>query len=137
MHRVLRPGGIGFVRVAAYNWMRSSHDEALGTQRRYSLGKLRKKLQFVGFDIVRATYANSFLLPAAAIRRLVLKRIGLAEKGSDVKPLPKNLSWVNRILNKCLIAEARILSNPRRSLPAGLSVICVLRKPSFAEPRTK
>lgn len=62
MYRVLRPGGFAFVRVAAYEWMRSSHDEALGTQRRYSLTGLRQKLQHAGFRIRRATYANTTLL---------------------------------------------------------------------------
>ena len=33
MFRVLRPGGVAFARAAAYEWMRSGHDEALGTQR--------------------------------------------------------------------------------------------------------
>ncbi|HEX3280336.1 MAG TPA: class I SAM-dependent methyltransferase, partial [Pyrinomonadaceae bacterium] len=28
MYRVLQPGGVAFVRVAAYEWMRSGHDEA-------------------------------------------------------------------------------------------------------------
>src|SRR5688572_14087973 len=43
MYRVLRPGGHAFVRVAAYEWMRSDHDEALGTQRRYTVPGLQEK----------------------------------------------------------------------------------------------
>jgi ubiquinone/menaquinone biosynthesis C-methylase UbiE len=88
MFRVLRPGGIAFVRAAAYEWMRSGHDEALSTQRRYTLGQLVERMTRAGFRVRRATYANSLLLPAAALRRLVLKRFRLADAGSDVKPLP-------------------------------------------------
>ncbi len=130
MYRVARPGGIVFVRVAAYKWMRSGHDEALGTQRRYALSELSGKMEAVGFEILRATYANSFLLPVAAVRRLLLKRIGLSDRGSDVKPLPENLAWLNRALKSFLSKEAKILNDSKAKLPVGLSAICVARKPT-------
>ncbi len=130
MYRVARPGGIVFVRVAAYKWMRSGHDEALGSQRRYTLSELSGKMKDVGFEILRATYANSFLLPVAAVRRLLLKRIGLSDKGSDVKPLPENLDWLNRALTSFLSKEAKILSRSKAKLPVGLSAICVAKKPT-------
>jgi ubiquinone/menaquinone biosynthesis C-methylase UbiE len=130
MYRVARPGAIVFVRVAAYEWMRSGHDEALGTQRRYTLSELSGKMGDVGFEILRATYANSFLLPVAAVRRLLLKRIGLSDKGSDVKPLPENLDWLNRTLKSFLSKEAKILSRSKAKLPVGLSAICVAKKPT-------
>ena len=129
MYRVLRPGGIAFVRAAAYEWMRSGHDEALGTQYRYTLKVLTERMARAGFDVRRSTYANTLLLPAAALRRLVLKRLGLADGGSDVKPLPQNLQWLNRVLAGALVSEARLLKNPRRGLPAGLSAICLAQKP--------
>ena len=59
------PGGIAFVRTAAYAWMRSGHDEAIGSQRRYSLGALERLLAGAGFNVLRATYANGLLLPVA------------------------------------------------------------------------
>ena len=129
MFRVLRPGGVAFVRGAAYAWMRSGHDEALGTQRRYSLGRLAEGMERAGFRVRRATYANSLLLPAAVLRRLVLKRLGLADSGSDVKPLPPSLAWLNRALTSALNAEARLLKLPGAKLPAGLSAVCVAEKP--------
>ena len=130
MYRVLRPGGVAYVRAAAYAWMRSGHDEALGTQRRYGLGEIAAKLTRAGFRVRRATYANSLLLPAAAFRRLVLKRLGLADSGSDVRPLPPNLAWLNRALTAMLDAEARLLKGGAAAkLPAGLSTICVAEKP--------
>ncbi|MCG3160684.1 MAG: Ubiquinone/menaquinone biosynthesis C-methyltransferase UbiE [Acidobacteria bacterium] len=128
MFRVLKPGGVAFVRGAAFEWMKSGHDRALDTQRRYSLGELREKLRRAGFEILRETYANSLLFPIAAIRRLALKRLGLADKGSDVKPLPKNMQWLNRALTNALLWEARHLRDPNAKLPAGLSAICVASK---------
>ena len=130
MYRVLKSGGVAFVRGAAYEWMKSGHDRALGTERRYKLNELREKLKRAGFKILRETYANSLLLPAAAIRRLLLKRLGLADEGSDVKPLPQNLQWINRLMTNALLWEAKRLRDPNAKLPAGLSAICVAQKPN-------
>ena len=128
IRRVLKPGGITFVRVAAYEWMRSSHDTALNTQHRYSLAELVEKVKQAGFDLLRATHANSLLMPVAMFQRQVLKRIGLAS-GSDVKPLPAPLRWLSPVLTAALRAEARWLIRPQASLKFGLSAICVAQKP--------
>ncbi|HSE23328.1 MAG TPA: hypothetical protein VLB68_16795, partial [Pyrinomonadaceae bacterium] len=125
---VLRPGGFAFVRTAAYEWMRSGHDRALNSQRRYSLRELVGLLTSVGFSVLLATYANSLLLPVAVLRRLVLKRVGLADPGSDVKPLDQKLRWLNGTLCSALNVEAKWLRASRR-LPTGLSAICVAQKP--------
>jgi SAM-dependent methyltransferase len=128
MYRVLKSGGVAFVRGAAYEWMKSGHDRALGTERRYRLDELRGKLKRAGFEVLRETYANSLLLPVAAFRRLLLKRLGLADEGSDVKPLPQNLQWINRVMTNALLWEAKRLRDPNAKLPAGLSAICVAQK---------
>jgi ubiquinone/menaquinone biosynthesis C-methylase UbiE len=126
MYRVLKPGGFAFVRCAAYEWMKSGHDAALDTQRRYTLPELSAKLERAGFTVLRQTYANTLLFPVAALRRLVLKRLGLADSGSDVKPLPPSLDWLNWLLEQTLLMEARWLR--RANLPFGLSTICLVRK---------
>jgi SAM-dependent methyltransferase len=126
--RVLKPGGIAFVRGAAYEWLKSDHDAALATHHRYSLEELVGKMTDAGFEILRSTYANSFLLPVALVRRLVLKRIGLA-RGSDVKPMSPALRWVNAPLTAALRAEAAWLRRRDTKLGFGLSAICVARKP--------
>lgn len=128
MYRVLRPGGFCFLRVPAYEWMRSGHDAAIATQRRYTLRLLLRKMEQAGFKIRRATYANTLLLPLAAFRRLVLKRIKLNDQGSDVKPLPPRLQWMNRAFTNVLHSEARFLTRPQAKLPAGLSAICIAQK---------
>ena len=129
MYRVLRPGGLAFVRAAAYSRLRSSHDEALGSRRRYRLDEIVSDMQRAGFDVLQGTYANTALLPLALIWRLVLKRLGLAPAGSDVRPLPRGLRWANRLLQIVLTAEAHWLRRPGSCLPAGLSAICLARRP--------
>lgn len=129
MYRVLRHGGIAFVRVAAYEWMRSGHDEALGSQRRYNLRPLTQNLEQAGFRILRATYANSLLLPVAVFRRLIMKRLGLADKGSDVKPLGSRWQWLDTAMKAALRTEALWIDRTGLRIPVGLSAICVAEKP--------
>ena len=133
IRRVLKPAGIAFVRVAAYEWMRSSHDSTLRTYHRYLLEELVGKMKRGGFDVLRSTHANGPLMPLAIFRRLVLERIGLAS-GSDVKPLPSTLRLLNSALTATLRTEARWLRRPSAKLRFGLSAICVAQKPSGPHP---
>jgi SAM-dependent methyltransferase len=126
-YRVLRPGGIAFIRVAAYQWMRSGHDDAIAVQRRYDLDELTAHLRDAGFKIRRATYANTLLFPVAAIKRLVFTPAGRVDAESEVKPWPKSLAWMNGLLRVPLKLEALALS--KMDLPFGLSAICIGEKP--------
>lgn len=128
MHRVLKPDGVAFIRAAAYQWLSGGHDAAINAQRRYTLPELSQKLENAGFTVLRKTYANTLLFPAVILQRLVLKKIGLADAGSDVKPLPPSLEWLNRFLTRLMTLEARYLRTKNRSLPFGLSAVCVVRK---------
>jgi SAM-dependent methyltransferase len=127
MHRVLKPRGVVMVRAAAYQRLHSGHDIALHTQQRYDLELLSRKVEAAGFRVLRATYANGLLLPAAILRRLVLKRIGLVDQGSDVKRLP--FAVLNKLFKTMLRGEAWWLRRPGARLRFGLSVICVGEKP--------
>jgi SAM-dependent methyltransferase len=126
MHRVTKPGGVVMVRTAAYQWLHSGHDIALHTCQRYNLELLGRKVEAAGFRVLRATYANSLLLPAAILRRLVLKRIGVVDQGSDVKRLPSDV--LNKVFKTMLGSEARWLRRPGSRLRFGLSAICVAEK---------
>ena len=126
IYRVLRPGGFAFVRTSAYEWLRSGHDEALNVQRRYTLGELSDEMQRAGFTIRRATYANTFLLPVAVIKRLVLSRFGSAHAESEVRPWPKSWQWLNGLMSLPLKLEAGVLR--RMDLPFGVSAICIGEK---------
>jgi len=126
MHRVLKPGGYLFARTPAFEWLRSSHDQDLHTVHRYNCPELRGRLEAAGFDVRLATYANAFLFPVVLLRRS-LKGLGVG-RGTDVKPLPAGLGWLDPVFRGVLGAEARVLSSGKR-LPFGLSVICYARRP--------
>ena len=121
MHRVLKPGGLLFIREPAYQWMRGGHDVAVGTHRRYTVTDLRRLLRAHGFKPRRSTYANTLLFWAAAPHRLLSKLRGSTE--SDVKPAPQ---WLNTLLGAALKLEARMLR--RIAFPFGLSVIAIAEK---------
>jgi SAM-dependent methyltransferase len=126
-HRVLRPGGSAFIRVAAYQWLRSGHDDAIAVRRRYSLPDLSAQMERAGFVIRRATYANTLLFPVAAIKRLVFTPAGRTHAESEVKPWAKGLEWMNGLLKLPLQIEARAMR--RMNLPFGVSAICIGEKP--------
>jgi SAM-dependent methyltransferase len=120
--RVLRPGGFVLVRVPAYAWLAGAHDRAVQTRHRFTRGELVAALARAGFEVPRATYANSALLPLAVATRLGERWWGPSQTEMAVPPAP-----VNRVLRAVLDAEARLLR--RWPLPAGLSVLALGRKP--------
>ncbi len=125
MHRVLKSGGSLFIRVAAFQWLYSSHDRDLHTVHRFSRSELVAKLIQGGFKVEWSSYANSLLFPVVALRRL-LKHVGIG-KGTDVKPLPSGLKWIDPIFLKMLSKEAEVFKTGR-SLCAGLSIVARARK---------
>ena len=125
MQRVLKPGGHLLIRVPAFMWLWSSHDEELEVRYRYTRRELEARLVQCGFRVEWASYANGFLFPVILLRRL-LKRAGIGG-GTDVKPLPRGLGWLDAVFRRVLAAEATWFKSGR-TLPFGLSLICYARK---------
>ncbi len=123
--RVLKPGGVLLVRVPALQMLWGAHDAAVHSRHRYTTGEVRTLLEGRGLEVLRATYANTFLFPVIALRRLLDRLTG--REGSDVSFLPAPLEWAFGTL---LRAEARVLT--RLSFPVGASVFALARKPAAA-----
>jgi SAM-dependent methyltransferase len=119
--RVLRPGGLVFVRVPALKMLWGAHDEAVHSRHRYTRGELASLFDACGLDVLRTSYCNSLLFPVLALRR-TLDRV-LSRHGSDVETLPPP---VERTFRALLGLEARWLR--RFSFPLGGSVIALGRK---------
>lgn len=68
--RILKPGGHVLLRLPAYQWLHGRHDQLVHTFRRYTRGELVRMLRRQGFELVRTSYANCFLFPLAAAKRL-------------------------------------------------------------------
>jgi SAM-dependent methyltransferase len=122
--RVLRPGGVVYLQLPAFDRLRSHHDAAVYTTHRYTAEEVRTLLRGAGLRVRRVTYANALLFPAAAAWRAVHK-LGdhQASERSDVRPVP---AAVNLALRVALSLEAPVIQ--RRDLPFGLSVIGVAEK---------
>ncbi len=124
MHRVLRPGGRVILNVAAFDFLRGSHDVAVNLARRYTRPQIARLLQQAGFTIQTLTYWNMTLLPAvAAVRWASRGNAHRADVRSDLTPL-----W--RPLNAALtgIAQIELASSRIVPLPWGTSVFAVARK---------
>src|SRR5262249_8254242 len=104
MGRVLKPGGFLYIREPAYDWLRGSHDEAVGTHHRYTLGELKRVVKSNGLAPRRATYANTLLFLPAVAHRLLSSAFGSG--ASDVRPVS---GWLNSGLGAILGTEARLL----------------------------
>jgi SAM-dependent methyltransferase len=128
LRRVCKPGGWLLVTVPAYQSLWSQHDEANHHHRRYVRGTLRSPAQDAGWSVERMTSFNSLLLAPAAAVRLARRRIH-PSNGEYTPDLQIGPAWLNGMLERPLQMEARWLSNGR-SLPAGLSLLGVLRNPS-------
>ncbi|NLE76329.1 MAG: hypothetical protein GX605_06200, partial [Chloroflexi bacterium] len=120
--RVLHPQGWLLVRLPAYRWLWSPHDELEHTARRYTVGSLRQALEAAGFRLQRATYANSLAFPLAIARRLC-QRLAGGPPRLDLTPVPL---WANQPLLAALLAEAAWIGR-QRALPFGLSVMALAR----------
>jgi SAM-dependent methyltransferase len=122
LRRVLRPGGLLLVRVPALELLRGAHDEAVDTRHRYTRSELVRLFEDHGLEVVRSTYANTFLFPLLLVRRTLDRILGRA--GSDVGFLPAPFEWLFR---RILFAEAALVSRGL-ALPVGASVLVLGRK---------
>lgn len=120
--RVLRPGGRLMVRVAAYDWLRGAHDRAWKVQHRYTAGDLRGRLERAGLAVELVSYANMWLFPLAAAKRLSEHLFPPSEKSE----LTVSFGAADPVFGAILASEAPLTA--RGWLPFGLSVVAVARK---------
>ncbi len=120
--KLLVPGGWFVATVPAYQWMWSHHDEQHHHKRRYLRREMVALFEGAGLEVRKASYFNAVLFPVAAAIRLAKNLLGL--KGADDAMPPKA---VNAILTGLFSAEAGWLA--RGSLPFGLSIVIIGRKP--------
>ena len=127
MYRLLKPGGLAIVNVAAMKGLRGDHSVLSHERRRYSRGELRTRLEAAGFEVVRLTYTNATLVPPLMLARLIQRRRGLRnERDADheisIPPPP-----VNAIMTGVLLIESLWLR--WFDAPFGSSLLCLARKP--------
>lgn len=129
LYRVVRPGGIIVFHGAAFEFLRSQHDEVVQCYRRFRKEELRHLLLESAPDhrveVVRLTYRMTALFPAIAAHKLVRKvaRRPGCPADTDQQATPP---WINGALRAVALAENRVLR--RADLPFGSSLFAVVRK---------
>ncbi len=132
LRRVCKPGGWLLVTVPAYQALWSLHDEANHHYRRYSRSSLRFAAVAAGWLMERMTSFNTVLLaPAAAVRVAQRRR---RNDGTYTPELRLGPDWLNTALEGPLWLEASWLRRGG-TLPAGLSLLAVMRNPPAATGR--
>lgn len=122
--RVVRPGGVVCLWEPGVRRLRRAHDRVTHSARRFSLGDLRDLAAGAGLVVERATGAYSFLVPPAAVKSLL-------ERGRSDSDLDRHEDGLRGLLGWIARGERRLLR--RVSLPAGLSVMVIARKPEIPE----
>lgn len=120
-YRVLRPGGLCVINLAAYPWMFSYHDRAVGQVRRFSRSGGLALLRRHGFQPIFASYWNTLLFPLMVLRRKVLP----APPASDVTPFNP---LMNGVFKACVSLEAGLMDRGFR-MPFGGSVLLIASRP--------
>jgi SAM-dependent methyltransferase len=118
--RVCRPGGLVCLLEPGVRRLRRPHDRMTHTARRFSVGDVRRLLAGNGLTVERATGAYAFLVPAAAAKAAL-------ERGRTASDLDASPGGLGDVLTRLATAERAVLR--RRSLPFGLSILAVGRKP--------
>lgn len=123
----LRPGGLLLLNCTAFEFLRSTHDEAVLSQRRYTPARLRQLARDAGFGVEFLTCRMFVLFAPLALYR-ILRRVFRARSGV----VPASDVWLPPVpLNAALLLLARCENLLLRCvpLPVGTSVFLVARKP--------
>ena len=127
--RVTRPGGAAIITVPAHPALWSNHDVVNQHHRRYRRADLLGAARAAGYAVASDTYFNMFPLAPAAVVRWVQNRRPAPPARSDLTLTP---AFADRALELPLVLEARLVALGLR-VPAGLSLLAVLRRPVLAQ----
>lgn len=122
--RVLAPGGLLAVRTAAFDFLRSRHSQFAHERQRFTRRRLVETFTAAGLRVLRCTYANSLLLPVAALKFRVWEPLLRRPPASGVDPV---VGWLDGLLYSALAAEAAWLGRGG-NLPAGQSLILIAQR---------
>ena len=124
--RVLVPGGLLVLRVAALDILRSRHSQFTCERQRFTRRRAKELARTNNIRVLHCTYANSLLLPLALVKFRLLEPLLNKPPASGVRPLPR---WLDRLLYMPLEAESVWLATGL-DLPLGQSLILIGEKVS-------
>ncbi|MCX6637394.1 MAG: class I SAM-dependent methyltransferase [Acidobacteria bacterium] len=122
--RALKPGGLMVLRVSALDILRSRHSQFVHERQRFTRGRLVRLAQAHGIRLLRCTYANSLLAPAALLKFRLWEPLLRQPPASGVTPAP---AWLDRLLYAPLAAEAAWIG-AGLGFPLGQSLVLIGEK---------
>ena len=129
LHDGLRPGGLLLMNEVALESLRSPHDEAVMTRRRFTPQELRTALEAAGFHVERATFRLALTFPAIVLVRALRRR---ARRAAAAHRPPRSDVWMPPAPLNALLRAIGALDNAwvcRAAQPIGSSVFIVARRP--------
>lgn len=121
--RVLKRGGRLYLQEPAYNFLKSRHDEAISTERRFTKNEISEILTSTGFTILKLSYFNTLMFIPSLTKRIIDKFSKKTAISSDVGSLSP---FLNKLIANSLKVESNLLQYV--NLPFGLSIICLAKK---------
>ena len=130
IHHLLRPAGMLYITVPAYQWLWSQDDVHAGHFRRYTTRSLRKLLKESGYDVISSTYIFWFLPFPVFLRRTIPSLLKLRQTGvlaQTKKEHSKPGGIAGSALNFFLNCELALLEQGFR-IPFGGSCLIAAQK---------
>jgi SAM-dependent methyltransferase len=129
-HDALAPGGRVYLAVPAYSWLWSHDDEVAGHYRRYTVSRLRNRVEEVGFTPLYATYFFACLVAPLFALRTAPSAMGLRRDLTPEQAAAEHapLRGLTRgVVDPLLALERRIIANGGR-VPFGTSMLLIAEK---------
>lgn len=127
MARIVRPGGVVVLTLAALDVLRGDHAEVWQEVRRYNPGTARRLVEAAGLRPERVSFMFASLFPLMASVRLVqrvTRRFGRTVRADTDITVP--IGPVNVLLTALVSAEAALVRHV--PMPIGSSLLVVARK---------
>ncbi len=128
--RVVRPGGLLVLRVAAFQWLRSRHSIFVGERQRFTRPQILKLAAASGFQPLCCTYLNGLALPLAWAKFRLLEPLFNRQPASGVGAMP---AWLDSLLLSVLRYERAWLKRGH-ALAIGQSILLVAERLSESHP---
>ena len=131
IYSILADQGLIYITVPAYNFLWSKEDVEAGHFRRYSIKKIRRLLNAVGFEIEYSSYIFSILPIPIFLFRTIPSFFGLHKNSNDLNKHKKEHSQekgiITTILDKMSKKELNHIKH-KKKIPFGGSCFIVARK---------
>ncbi|HET7098641.1 MAG TPA: class I SAM-dependent methyltransferase [Patescibacteria group bacterium] len=118
----LKTNGLVLITDSAFNFLKSSHDNAVHGVRRFRLNEIEKILIENDFAILKKSYIYFFIFPIIFIKRFIFDKL-IHNSSSDVSDMP---NLINLLILKILYIESKLFRY--LSFPVGSSILILARK---------